>query len=248
MLNEQRQRTTNDFQPAGSRFLYPIAAALIVVLALLLRLRGAGSAFLFGDEMWSLRLLSRSYGELVGFFDDVGSGLALPILQKASVDLFGFSLLAVRLPSLIPALATVVLMATTGARVVSRHAALFAAAFLATSTIHLFYSRFGRSYALVGLLAYLYVANLTRILSESRPSMWRYVTIAVAGGLLPWAHVITAPFVAVIGATAVVSALVRREPRPRVIPLLAALGGGRRMPAGLPAGLDDGYDADREVR
>lgn len=110
----------------------------LVGFATALRLHAVGGAFLFGDELWSLWLLSQPYGELFGRFDSGGAGLALPILQKASVDLFGYSLLAVRLPSLVPALTTVVLVAMTGSRVVSSRAALFAAAILATSSMHIF--------------------------------------------------------------------------------------------------------------
>ena len=208
-------------EPA-SRLMAVVASMALVGLATVLRLHAVGSAFLFGDELWSLRLLSQPYGELFGRFDSGGAGLALPILQKASVDLFGYSLLAVRLPSLVPALTTVVLVAMTGSRVVSSRAALFAAAILATSSMHIFYSRFGRSYALVALLAYVFVANLTRILAEPRPSRRRYATAAVAGGLLPWVHVLATPFVGATAAATIVAVLMRRELRPRARPLLAA--------------------------
>ena len=214
-------------RPVGYRAA-ALASLIIVALACLLRMRAVATAFIFGDEMWSLELLSRPYRELFGLYDDGGAGLALPILQKASVDLFGFSPLAVRLPSLLPALATVVLVASGASGVVSRNATLFAAALLATSSLHVFYSRFGRSYALVALLSYVLAANLTRIVSEGRPVVRRYVAAAIAGGLLPWVHALTAPYVAATGAAAVVAVLLRRRP---VVPLLFALGAAATIAA-----------------
>ena len=66
-----------------------VVLGVLVGTGFWLRLRWVASAFLFGDEMHSLRLLPLSYREIVATFDRVGSGLALPLLQKLSVDLFG---------------------------------------------------------------------------------------------------------------------------------------------------------------
>ena len=221
-------------RPAGYRAA-ALASLVIVALACLLRMRAVATAFVFGDEMWSLELLSRPYRELFGLYDDGGAGLALPILQKASVDLFGFSLLAVRLPSLLPALATVVLVVIGASRLVSRNGALFAAALLATSSLHVFYSRFGRSYALVAFLAYVFVASLTRVVSDPQPSAGRYVAAAVAGGLLPWVHALTVPYVVTTGAAAVVAVLLRRRAASAVVPLLVALAAAAAIAAVLYA-------------
>ncbi len=49
---------------------------------------GVGTAFLFGDEFHTLRDLPRGYRFLLTHFDNYGSGMALPLLQRVLVDLF----------------------------------------------------------------------------------------------------------------------------------------------------------------
>ena len=71
-----------------------VGAAL--ALGTFLRLQPVGTAVVFGDEYHSLRLIGRSFTELLQTFCPGGSGVALPLLQKAGVQTFGLGSWAVR--------------------------------------------------------------------------------------------------------------------------------------------------------
>ncbi len=201
------------------------AVAILLLLGAWLRLRHVATAFLFGDEMYSFKLLLHSYREVIATFDRFGSsGQALPLLQKLSIDLFGTHLTALRLPSLVPALATLGLLPLLGVRLVSPRGAVFATAFLSASAIHVYYARFCRGYALAALFALAFVAATHRVIAEERPRLRHYLLFGVLGGLLVWTHLSTMAFVAAIGVAALVSSALAAPRRERVAPLLGALG------------------------
>jgi len=207
--------------------------AALLVLGAWLRLRHSTTAFLFGDELHSLRLLALPYRDLFATFDMQGSSFALPILQKAAIDLLGARLVALRLPAILPGIATLCLLPCAGRRLVSPTGALFATALLATSTFHVFYSGFGRSYSLIALIALLVVIAATRVLADVRPGPGPYAALAVTGGVLPWVHLETSTFVLAVAVTTVVAAALLPNQRRRVPFLLLAFGASAALAVAL---------------
>ena len=76
-------------------------AALAVALGMWLRVSDLPSLLLFGDEYHSLSLSRSDYGHILTSFDFLGSGVALPLLQRMAMDLFGEGLFGVRLPAVL---------------------------------------------------------------------------------------------------------------------------------------------------
>jgi hypothetical protein len=174
----------------------------IVLLAAWLSLRGLGDTFLIGDELHSLRQLELGFGEIACTYDRFGSGLALPLLQKAAALALGHDPLVYRLPAVLGALGTLLLAGPVARRLFGEPAAWLAGAALATSAIHVFYSRYARSYSLGACLALFFVLALLRVL-EGSPARRRWLAgVALAGGLLPAVHLSTASFLLATGLAA----------------------------------------------
>lgn len=147
-------------------------AAALAVLAAALRLFRLGHESLWFDEVYSIW---------------VGQGpmWSLPILLEWKVPfplyygllhgwllLFGQGAIALRLFSVAAGVASVPLLWRFTARRLGATAAFWAAALLAVSPLHIWYSQEGRQYALVVLLVILAADALQRALLDDRPRDW----------------------------------------------------------------------------
>lgn len=186
---------------AGKRdVLLSAAIWLAVVLAgVWIRLANLTDLPLFGDENHTLLASTGTYGEILSYFDTVGSHMALPFLQHLSQDLFGQGILAMRLPAIVPALLTLLLLWPLGRHLVGSPAALVATATLALSPVHVFYSRFARTYALSALLALLLVDALRRATGES-PRARHWLLVGLWSALLPYVHLSSAGLIVSLAA------------------------------------------------
>jgi hypothetical protein len=203
----------------------PVLRALLLVsglgLGLALRVAGVGEGALFGDEYHTVVTSRAELGTILTTFDTVGSHVVLPLLQHVSVALFGESVTSLRLPALLPGLLTLLLLYPVARRFVGPTPALVATLALAVSPMHVYYSRFGRSYALIVLLALVVVAALERATSDesgerARRSAWAVVFLASM--LLPYTHLSTAGLVAAFAVVALLCAR-RGGPRALLLPL-----------------------------
>jgi hypothetical protein len=204
-----------------------IAACL--ALAAWTCLPGLADVFLIGDELHSLRSIGLGWGELLGTYDDNGSGLLLPALQKALAGVLGHGPVVYRLPAILGALGTLLFVVPVARRAVGPTAALLALAAVATSPIAVFYARYGRGYSLAACLALAYVLALARLLEDGRRG--RIAAVALAGGLLPAAHLSAASISLGVG----LAALVLARARGRLRPVAVALGCGALLAALLHA-------------
>ena len=215
----------------------PAATALLAVaLGVWLRLSALPSLFLYGDEYHSLPLARSDYLEILRSFDFFGSGIALPLLQKAAADAFGGGLLSVRLSAVLTGGLTLVVFYPLAKRWIGRSAAALATLALSLSPIHVFYSHFGRSYALVVLLALGLAGAVSRVTTPSRASPAWYGMLALCTALLPYVHLSA---LGITGAIALGGALrAIRQGRPRQLAGLGAafaLGGALCLALYLPA-------------
>lgn len=220
---------------AGRRAIHLTLLGVLATLLLLgatLRVRDVSTAFLDGDELHSLPALDYPYKRVLRTFDYEGSGLALPLLQKASRDALGPSLLSLRLPALLPSLLTLLLLPWLAWRWLGAGAALFATALLATNGFHIFYSRFARGYGLLGLLSLLLVVIASRVGDSERPRRPWLLGLALVGGLLPWAHLTSAAFVAVVFGALLASRWSQWGPS-RMLPVCAAATGAAVLSSAL---------------
>ena len=84
--------------------------ALAVVIGLYFCLAGRGNVHLFGDEFHSIWHLNQSYGDILKIYDAHGSGVELPLIQRFAVDIMGAGLWAYRLPAILGAIATLLVI------------------------------------------------------------------------------------------------------------------------------------------
>jgi hypothetical protein len=190
--------------------------ALGLVLGVWLRAKPLAGAFLFGDELHTLPLLKLDAIGLLAHFDAYGSGLALPILQKATVAVFGTGLPALRavafLPSLLLIWAVGALASQASEAPHRRAAAAVAALWVATASLFVFYGHFGRSYSLATLLCVGVLFRCVRAMGhageEDRQEARRdVVLIALLGGLACWAHLSSVFFLVGVGVGVVACAM-----------------------------------------
>lgn len=183
-LRRARQASEPDSALAG------IAA---VVIALLLgtwwRVRNVGSAFLFGDELHTLRDITGGYAEILTQFSDTGSGMALPLLQRIGIDLFGAGHWSIRAPAWLAGLTLLYLTYPVARRILrSERAGVYTLALVAGHPLLVFYSHFGRAYSLVALLALLLLERLMSVVDGRTTARAALPWLAALTAALPWAH------------------------------------------------------------
>ncbi|MCH2185864.1 hypothetical protein MK280_08330, partial [Myxococcota bacterium] len=153
-----------------------------------LRLDGVGPAFLFGDELHSLFGLSQGYSHLISHFSSTGSGMALPLMQRALVDGFGNNHWAIRAPAWIPGLLLLPLTWWAVRRWLGEGMALGATWLVAASPVLIFYSRFARSYALVALLVLLFLERVQKAASRPNLSIGAFSLLVGLAAAIPFVH------------------------------------------------------------
>jgi len=210
---------------------WPRAILLVlgVALGIFLRVQGIADLPFFGDEYHTRDSVVESYGTILTTFDAVGSHVVLPLLQRISLDVFGDGVLAMRLPALIPAILTLLLMYPLVRPLIGATPACLATLALSFSPMHVYYSRFGRGYALMVLLGLVLGVAVVRALRGGGRRWW--CAAGVCAVLLPYTQLSSAGFVAALGLVAL--HLARRDAGRRGMkaPLLAF--GGAAVVLGL---------------
>jgi Dolichyl-phosphate-mannose-protein mannosyltransferase len=193
--------------PRHSRWL---VLGLVLALGAWLRLEGLTTTPLFGDEHHSLKTAAEAPATILRSFDRVGSHVLTPLLQHASRALFGPEVWTLRLVAVLPGLLALLLVYPIGRRLVGEVPALMATAWLAVSPMHVFYSRFGRPYALVVLGGLLVVLAGWRVIACNRDdgrgrALPALVGLGLACALTLYVHLSTAGLVAAVGLVVLVS-------------------------------------------
>jgi hypothetical protein len=212
--------------PAAERSWFRLAVLLLALsLGCWLRLRDLATLPLHGDEYHTLLrgpehldLGEVSYGELFRTFDEVGSHVPLPILQRLSLDLFGSGVTSLRLVAIVPGLALLLLAYPMLCAFVSADAAALGTLALALNPLAVYYSRFARGYALGLLLAFVLGWAVRRVLTSEGRTRGTWAALIASGALLPWVHLSTAGFVLAVALTGIL--LAARASRAAAVRLL----------------------------
>jgi hypothetical protein len=195
----------------------------------LLRLMDVGPALLFGDELHSLRDMHGGYSQILTHFSPTGGGLALPLIQRLVLDLFGDGHWSIRAPAWVAGLALLYLTFPIARRHLGEPAALVATACVAVAPLLVFYSHFARVYSLVALLCLLLYDRLERATRGDGGTARSWLVLVGLTALLPWAHPTALGFVLPLyaGALLVCGLESRGSPdslRPLALRLAGALG------------------------
>lgn len=130
-----------------------VMVSLVIALAAAYRLYELDRLSLWADELWGAIACSKD--SLRAMISDLITRDNHPpgyqTLQYASMQWFGRSEIAIRLPSAIGGILTVITIYMVGRKLFSKEAGLLAALLLAGSYQHIVYSQEARAYVLLGL-------------------------------------------------------------------------------------------------
>jgi len=157
----------------------------IIVIGAALRLLNLGKESLEHDEIDSVLVGQQSLGEIL-LTTNVNPPL-YHVLIHFWIKFFGTSEFSVRFPSFIFGVTTIFLCYIVGKALFSGKVGLIAAAFIALSRFHLYYSQEARVYAVGTVLTLL--SMYCFILLTERPKRHLYCLYAFSSVLLLYAHV-----------------------------------------------------------
>ena len=141
---------------------------LVLVEAVASRFYGLDRIGLWSDEIWAVS--ESSHRTLAGMFDYIREHESHPpghyLLLRVVQDLFGNSAFAVRLPSALFGVMTVILLYRIGSRYFSETAGLISAALLAGSYQSIFFSQEARANIIVSFFVLLSVHFLYQLVKR----------------------------------------------------------------------------------
>ncbi len=225
---------------------YAVALAVSAGLAgAAIRIWGGWASVLWGDEFHVL--LDRRLSDLTTVlttYDDRGTGIGFPLAQYLSLAALGPTLLGLRLPAVLAGILGPALAFWAGRPLVGASAAAIAAAALALSPLHVFYSTFGRGYSLVCMLGLVLGGACARGIESRRDGWW--LLVAGVGGALIYVHLTS---VALLAAGFVGSSLAaRNDLRLVLVRILPAFGTAAALGAALHVPAWDGLAAFWEAK
>jgi 4-amino-4-deoxy-L-arabinose transferase-like glycosyltransferase len=162
------------------------AISLVLVVGALLRLHGLGGESLDGDELASWLQAKDSILDMIKRTAHDNYPPLHNLALFAAIKFFGNSGWGLRLPSVIFGTANIAVLYWLGTMTVGRIAGLIAAALLALSPLHIWFSQEARMYTLLALAATLYSATSFHYLRA--PSFPRAVWVSLAGLALVYSH------------------------------------------------------------
>jgi hypothetical protein len=190
-------------------------SAVVLIAALVagsyLRMADLSQMLFFGDEFLSLCRYGLPWTTLASSYDQGGTGVPLPLLQKASAALLGANELTLRLPALVPGILAIPAVFLLSRCFFARFAAALCTLLFAVSHYAIYYSTVGRIYSLYLLLAIVAITLVLEAARRPRPS--RATTLALLFGLMFYCHLTSAALLAICGLYAIGVLLARRATR-----------------------------------
>lgn len=214
---------------------WPPALAATLVAAAILRFARLGSGLWYDEIVTLVESARKPLLEIFVYFPDVNIHPLYSVLAHLSLQSFGESSWALRLPACLFGIASVAMAYLLGTRLISRGEAWAAATILAVSYQHIWFSQNARGYTLMGFFALLSTYHLIRILESGKAGHYVWYALACAAGV--YTHLtmgfVVAGHVAVILAGKVIGspALSTQSLKP----LMAAWAGAALLSAGLYA-------------
>jgi hypothetical protein len=192
--------------PAEASGLGRILTGLVLAAALGLgvswRLDGLTSMPLYGDEYHGARIAKREFWNIFTTYDLYGTHVPLPLVQRVFALTFEPGILTFRLPAVIAGILTLILFYPAARALIGRGPALVGTLALATSPVHVYYSRFGRAYAMTMFLCLV----LVWLVHRADRQRWRgpplLVGVGLTAALLPWTHLASVGLVVGVGLAA----------------------------------------------
>jgi 4-amino-4-deoxy-L-arabinose transferase-like glycosyltransferase len=173
---------------------------LVLVVGASLRVADLGDGLWFDEILALVTYVRRPLAEIVTRFDTQNQHMLYSVLAHVSVQIFGESPWALRLPAAVFGVASLWATWWFGTLVVARREALLAAAFLAVSSHHVWFSQDARGYSMLLFWSLVGSGLFLRLLKgpdRSRKLVLSYAAVMalatwtqVAGGFVVAAHVL----------------------------------------------------------
>ena len=157
--------------------------ALLVAVAAVLRLIGLGTELWLDEMITSIISIRPPLHELLTVYKGDNQHPLYSLLAHFTTSLLGDTPWAMRLPAMLFGVASVPMLFVLGKRLVSQREALLAAALLAVSYHHVWFSQNARGYSMLAFWAILATDLLLRGIREERRSLFVGYAVAVALGI-----------------------------------------------------------------
>ncbi len=153
---------------------------LILVIGLILRLISLNQS-LWLDEATSALVAKMSVKEIFsGFLPGDFHPPFYYLLLKYWSDIFGFSEISLRIPSVLFGIATIYIVYLIGREVVNRNAGLAASGLLATSGLAIYYSQEARMYSMAAFLVSFLIFSFVKTIRRGRVGDWVLFSVLLA--------------------------------------------------------------------
>ena len=201
-----------------------ILLVLILVLGAALRLTGLGAGLWYDEIATLVRYVRLPLGEIVTKFDTQNQHMLYSVLAHGTVRLFGESAWALRLPAAAFGVASLWAVWWLGVQMTARREALLAAALLAVSYHHVWFSQDARGYSMLLFWSLVGTGLFLRLLERAEPGRGLVAAYALVMALACWTQVAGAFVVAGHGLVwLTVAAVARRMPKGAAWSPLAAM-------------------------
>ena len=165
----------------GDKFDFVILA-IILVASCAMNLYRLGEGLWYDEIVTYVKYVAIPFGEIVTTYDNQNQHILYSVLAHAAVQIFGDSIWSLRLPAAVFGIGSVGALYLVGRQLSTSKEALLAAALLAFSYHHVWFSQNARGYT--GLLFWTLLSTwfFIRALEEARPRLWvLYAACAALG-------------------------------------------------------------------
>lgn len=178
-MTRERAASLHAGEPAAANRDLWLAAAL-GVLALLIRLPGAGGDLWLDEIATLLSFVRPPLAEIVSSYESPNNHVLYSIISHISITIFGESSWALRIPAIVFGAASVPVFYFLAARWLSRREALAGALILAVSYHHAYFSQNARGYTGFLLLTMAAALCLVRAFETGRTRFWAGYAVLTA--------------------------------------------------------------------
>lgn len=168
------------------------AVGVLVAVALALRLRHLGDGLWYDEIQTLVDYVRLPFGDLISTYDSKNQHPFFSVLAHGSFALFGESAWALRLPAALFGALGPVAVYLLGRYVVAREEAFTAAALLAVSSHHIWFSQNARGYTGLMFLATISTLAFLRLLQAREAGRGTVALYAVASALALYTHMTAA--------------------------------------------------------
>jgi len=166
----------------GPKF-WPRALAATLIVSAILRFTGLGSGLWYDEIVTLVESARKPLLEIFVYFPDVNIHPLYSVLAHLSLQSFGESAWALRLPACLFGIASVAMAYLLGTRLIAREEAWAAATILAVSYQHIWFSQNARGYTLMGFFALVSTYQLLRALETGKARHYVWYALACAAGV-----------------------------------------------------------------